>query len=256
MLLKTRRAFIRECLFAGLAGSSLVGNFSMQTANANPAPRIPVLLYHQVGDAGGHLTVTAKGFDTDLSLLEEEGFQSISLAQFQAALRGEPVSLPQRPILLTFDDGYLDNYLNAFPILRKHKMSAVFYVITSLINEYDRLAVGHIREMASAGMFFGSHTVSHRSLGDLEPNEIDTELIRSKKVMEDVLRQKVDTVAYPKGSFNPMTIQSAENMGYWGGFSIHPGVCTPDINPYALRRIPVFSFDSNVFRAMAKRGRA
>lgn len=247
---------MRDALFAGLFGTSITAGFPLQSANANPAPRIPVLLYHQIGDAGGHLSVTPRGFDTDLSLLEEEGFQSISLAQFQAALRGGPVTLPQRPILLTFDDGYLDNYLNAFPILRKHNMSAIFYVITGLINEYDRLAVGHIREMAAAGMSFGSHTVSHRSLGDLEPHEIEIELLQSKKVMEEVLRQKIDTIAYPKGSFNPLTIQSAEKINYWGGFSIHPGVCTPDINPYALRRIPVFSFDSNVIRAMAKRGRA
>jgi peptidoglycan/xylan/chitin deacetylase (PgdA/CDA1 family) len=254
--MSSRRDFLKKCLAIGAMGSFLPTVSGTATSHARGIPRIPVLLYHRIGDTGGHLTVTTDQFDDDLSRLADEGYESIPLHLFQSALRGDEVILPQRPIVITFDDGYLDNYLNAFSVLRKHNMTATFFIITSLLGEYDRLAVGHIREMQAAGMTFGSHTVSHRSLGDLEQTEVEAELKRSKIVMEDLLRRKIDYIAYPKGSFNPLTIQAAENIGYRGGFSIHPGVCTSDTNPYILRRIPVFSFDSNVMRAMAKRGRA
>lgn len=252
----SRRDFLKNCLAMSAIGAFLSTGSDFSIVQAAGAPRIPVLLYHRIGDTGGHLTIETDQFDADLSRLKDEGYESISLHLFQSALRGDEVALPQKPVVITFDDGYLDNYLNAFSVLRKHHMTATFFIITSLVGEYDRLAVGHIREMQAAGMTFGSHTVSHRSLGDLEQFEVEAELKKSKIVMEEVLRRKVDYIAYPKGSFNPLTIQAAENLGYRGGFSIHPGVCTNDTNPYILRRIPVFSFDSNVMRAMAKRGRA
>lgn len=254
--MSSRRDFLKKCLAVGAMGSFFSTGSSSSVSHANGMPRIPVLLYHRIGDTGGHLTVTTDQFDADLASLKDEGYESISLHHFQSALRGDEVTLPRKPIVITFDDGYLDNYLNAFSVLRRHSMTATFFIITSLVGDYDRLAIGHIREMQAAGMSFGSHTVSHRSLGDLEQHEVEMELKRSKIAMEDLLRRKIDYIAYPKGSFNPLTIQAAENIGYRGAFSIHPGVCTSDTNPYILRRIPVFSFDYNVMRAMAKRGRA
>jgi len=251
----SRRQFIGNCV-ASVSAIGLWDLFSsVPVAKAADGLDIPVLLYHRVGDMGGDLTITTDKFAEDLARLREMGYSTISLETFRRYKVDPETPLPEKPIMISFDDGYLDNYLNAYLILRKYGMTAAFYIITSLVGEEDRLAVGHIREMAANGMSIGSHTVSHRQLGDLGVEEATNEMSLSRLYLEGMLQKPVQFIAYPKGSYNQFTGKVANESGYWGGFSILPGTCSRGTNPYVLRRIPVFSFDGDIGRTMTKRGR-
>jgi len=250
-----RRTFLKHCALSAAAfacGSILT---PLQKVSAAFESRIPVLLYHRVGDTGGALTVTPERFSWDLTRLKANGYQTISLEQFQNFLDNKGNSLPENPVLITFDDGYRDNYDNAYPILKKQDMKASFYIITSLVGADDRLNVAQIKEMAANGMSFGSHTVSHRSLETMDREEMQNELAISRSYLEGLLERQIRFVAYPKGSYNSDTIFAANEVGYQGAFSVLPGTCSKETNPFVLRRIPVFSFDGDVFRAIAKRSR-
>lgn len=248
----SRRQFIKNCI-ASVAAVSLAGSFPlMSTADAFSAVDIPVLLYHRVGDTEGPLTVTPERFAMDLARLRDSGYSTITLETFRKFITNSDIALPEKPIMISFDDGYLDNFMNAYPILRRYGMTAAFYIITGMVNEEDRLAVGHIREMSANGMSIGSHTVSHRALGELDNEAALSELVLSRAYLEGMLQKSVDFVAYPKGSYNESTGTEADEAGYSGGFSVIPGTCSHNISPFVLRRIPIFSFDGDVRRIVMK----
>jgi peptidoglycan/xylan/chitin deacetylase (PgdA/CDA1 family) len=247
----SRRNFLYKCILTTIAlGISSLGS----RTQASGASDIPVLLYHRVGDTQGHMTVTPKRFATDLGNLKNMGFSTINLDLFRRYLADPETPLPENPLMISFDDGYRDNFLNAYPILREYGMTAAFYIITGMVGEEDRLTSAHIREMATNGMSIGSHTVSHRALGELETEEAAAELSLSRLFLEGLLQRPVNFVAYPKGSYNEFTAKLANESAYNGGFSVEYGTCTQSSNPYALRRIPVFSFDREIKQTMLKRG--
>ncbi|MHC1761992.1 MAG: polysaccharide deacetylase family protein [Negativicutes bacterium] len=248
----TRRRFLTNSILSA-ASIGMSAFLSPYPATFAEKIDIPVLLYHRIGDTDSHLSIASDKFAADLTWLREKGYETISLEKFRQFRLDSETLLPESPVLITFDDGYLDNYLNAYAVLRQYGMTAAFFVITGMIGEEDRLTAGHIREMATNGMSIGSHTVSHRSLGDMDVEEAANEMSLSRLYLEGLLQQPVRFIAYPKGSFNESTAQIANEAAYWGGFSVMTGTCSRDTNPYVLRRIPVFSFDGNVGRAMAKR---
>ena len=227
---------------------------SISRANAGNNFDIPVILYHRIGDTEGPLTISPKKFESDLMRLQEMGYSTITLDIFRSLLSHTEIELPEKPIMISFDDGYLDNFMNAYPILRKYGMSAAFYIITSMIGGEDRLAAGHIREMAANGMSVGSHTVSHRALGEMVYEEAENEMVLSRAYLEGLLQRTVDFISYPKGRYNQETEAAAGEAGYVGGFSIIPGTCSRNTNPYVLKRIPKFSFDGDIRLTMAKYG--
>ena len=250
----SRRTFLQKCMLTTIA-MGMTGPLSFgRRAQASGESDIPVLLYHRVGDTKGHMTVTPKRFATDLGNLKNMGFSTINLDLFRRYLADPETPLPENPLMISFDDGYLDNFLNAYPILRDYGMTAAFYIITGMVGEEDRLTSDHIREMAANGMSIGSHTVSHRALGELETEEAAAELSLSRLYLEGLLQRPVNFVAYPKGSYNEFTAKLANESAYNGGFSVEYGTCAHTSNPYALRRIPIFSFDREIKQTMLKRG--
>ncbi len=175
----TRRQFLLGCVGAFAAASGL-SVFLKNKINH----QIPILLYHRVGTEQDQLTVSIKRFEEDLLNIQREGYQTISLSQLKDLLRGSATNVPEKPIVITFDDGYLNNYTNAFPVLQKYSMTASFYIITGIIGQPDRMTISQIQEMNKATMDFGSHTITHRLLGELSPEEETVELIHTKYELE------------------------------------------------------------------------
>ena len=124
-----------------------------------------------------------------------------------------------------------------------------------MVGQPERLTAERIREMARYGMSFGSHTVSHRTLGELPVPEAQAELSLSRFELEDMLGRAIQSISYPRGSYNYDTLKLAEDNGYIDGFTTLHGKSSRSINRYVLRRIPIFSYDSDIFSLMAKRGR-
>lgn len=200
---------------------------------------IPILLYHRVGDHSDQLTVSVEHFRRDMQSLVDGGYRSLSLEQFRD-FRAWRSSLPDKSVLITFDDGYIDNYTNAFPVLQAMSLAASFFVITGPEDPQNRMTPAQQREMAAYGMSFGSHTVSHRPLGEMVGAEAGRELVRSRQTLEDQLGRAVDFIAYPRGSYSAETLALAQQAGYQGGFTVKRGYATAAQADFELRRIPVY----------------
>jgi len=252
----SRRRFIKLCAgsFVTISCSELL--FQVSTSSGAGNRKIPVLAYHRIGYTTDYLTVTPERFSNDLDSLQQRGYCSISLEEFQRFLDDRNVEMPEKPVLITFDDGYLDNFQNAYPILRKHGMIGTFFIITDMLWTKDRLTPENIVEMSQGGMSFGSHTVTHRPLAELDSAAIYDELVNSKATLESVLGKKVDAIAYPRGSYNEAVVGIAKNVGYITGFTVREGICIKESPDFELRRIPIFKYDSGVINVIANRGQS
>lgn len=215
---------------------------------------IPVLNYHQINDVDENmLTVSTTEFETQMTWLEENGYKTITISELLNALEGKE-SLPERPVLITFDDGYIDNYQCAFPILKKHNMKACIFLISEYVSLYPNyLTWEQLSEMQLSGIEFGSHTVDHNVLTELSPNSVNHELADSKSVLERRLGRRVEVLAYPCGFTNEYIKTRVNATGYRAAFTVNLGNVQPDDDLYALNRVPIFgALPHTMFRFEAR----
>jgi peptidoglycan/xylan/chitin deacetylase (PgdA/CDA1 family) len=205
---------------------------------------IPVLLYHHVSDDSSdmpELTISATEFERQMRLLQDTGFQTISLAEFLSYMKGEQVHLPEKPVVITFDDGYADNYTSALPILEKFRFKAALFMVGINFDRDKRLSRQQIREMAANGFSIEGHSMTHPDLTTLSDSNLRQEVSESKKLVEQVTHKRVDGFAYPGGFYNLATLQAVESVGYQCAFTVLTGLNRSDRdNIFLLRRIPVF----------------
>jgi peptidoglycan/xylan/chitin deacetylase (PgdA/CDA1 family) len=164
-------------------------------------------MYHHISDLPPRnaldlsLTVTPTVFGQQLDYLKTKGYHSITFNQLFNALYYQG-PLPSKPIILTFDDGYEDNYQFAYPLLREHGFSGMFYIITGKVNWEGQMTWGQLREMLQHGMQMGSHTIHHVNMGQVwqnSPEQAQQELQISKSTLEQNLRIVVQQFCYPSG---------------------------------------------------------
>ena len=215
---------------------------------------VPVLLYHHVtGDSGDmpDLTITPAEFQRQMAALKAAGFRTISPDQLLAYMKGDPAPLPDKPVLITFDDGYTDNYTNAFPILKQYDFQATLFMVGINFDRPNRLSSSQIRDMASGTFTNGSHSMTHPDLTALTPTELERQVAGSKQKAEAITHKPVDFFAYPGGFYAPSTVTAVEAAGYKGAFSVLTGLnLAGRDNIYLLRRIPVFR-DTDFDRLLA-----
>lgn len=235
------------CLLVVMVTSMAANIVAAQHSNG-----IPVLLYHHVSEDKRdlpRLTVTPGEFERHMALLKNAGFETISPQQFLAYMNHEPVTLPEKPILITFDDGYEDNYLNAFPILRQFDFSAVIFMVGVNLDRDGRLSSKQIEEMSAYGISFGGHSMTHRDLTVLQGQELLSETKEIKKTLRKVTDKDVLFFSYPYGYYNLATWEATAAAGYQAAFTVLPGLNHPDRdNVYLLRRIPIY--DTTDFTAL------
>ncbi len=174
----------------------------------NRTVNVPILMYHHVSsvapltDLNFGLTVTDENFAAQLSYLRENGYHAVLLRQVFAAMY-QGARLPSRPVVLTFDDGYFDNYTDALPILRKYHDVAEFNIISAYvgisvgINSY--MTWSQLKGLVADGMEIGSHTVDHQDLGTLTTDKVRFELRDSRHLLQQKLGVPVQFLAYPSG---------------------------------------------------------
>jgi len=247
----------RDCAAALLWGASGAG------LSRWLAPRITVILYHRVtDDARDNLTVGIAQFDRQMALLREH-CEPLSLAQ---VLSARPIPRSPRPLVaVTFDDGYLDNYLHAAPILLKHGVPAAFFVATGMIGTQRRfphdekrgnppiptMSWSQLKELQARGFTIGSHSVSHIDCAAAPRETVVAELHESR----DQLRAKLGIAdvafAYPYGGEHHMTperLSDVQAAGYVGCLSAYGGSNIGSINPYnVLRRGIHWEFTEQAF---------
>lgn len=210
---------------------------------------IPVLYYHSVRSTeDNELIISPEKLKEQLEFLKLEGYKSLSLQEFSDyILNNSPV--PEKSILITFDDGYMDNYENAFPILKELNMKAVIFCITFKLDGSYYLSEDSIKEMNNYGIDIQSHTVNHDDLSTLNYQDTFTTLKKSKENLESITNSKIYAIAYPYGKFNDSTTKAAKNAGYTLGFVTNTGLAKPSDDPLKLKRIYINSeYDLDTFK--------
>ena len=208
---------------------------------------VPVLMYHYLSEppAGANiyrvdLSVAPNRFVEHLDALRGAGYTTISLYDlYNHLLAGAP--LPARPVVLTFDDGYRDNYFNAFPRLRERGMTATFFVVTDFMDagREEYITWEMAREMQAAGMYIESHGRDHTTLQNREADYLVWQALGSQETIQFELGIAPRFVSYPAGEYDEATINVFRSAGYVAGFTTRQGDLQRSDDPFRLSRIRV-----------------
>lgn len=226
-------------LFASSISSEIPSNVVPKTLN------VPILMYHHINTSwdtndpnGFGLTVTPIQFEKQVSYLASNGYSTINLSDLYKALYQDGV-LPEKPIILTFDDGYRDNYDYAYKILAKYGKKGTFFVISDAIGTNSYLTADQIKEMSDAGMDIQSHTKTHAELAKADIAKLTVELGIAKKEIEKLTEKPVYFIAYPFGQYNERTIRVAKSQGYLAGLSTAYDRIQDNAKMFDLKRVSI-----------------
>lgn len=209
--------------------------------------RIPILMYHYVSSLPENadqyridLTIEPALFDAHMAYLRDNGYTTISLYQLHEALL-TGTRLPEKPIILTFDDGYSDHYVNVFPILQKYGFIGTFFVITGRLDNNDSgyLTWSQISEMQAAGMSMESHSKSHPDLRNRDYDFLVYELLGSLESIRDHVNQQPHMFAYPSGRYDDYTLDVLETLPVWRAVTTQHGSLYTTDNYLELPRLRV-----------------
>jgi len=234
--------------------------------DGEPERTLRVLMYHKVNDLWPNpTTVPTAVFEEQMSLLEDLGYVPVGLdAVLDHYLQG--ASLPERAVLLTFDDGYRDNLQNALPILRRHGYPAVLFVPIGYLDgeralpHEESLRVLGVRnetvdwddlaELEAGGIRIESHGIGHRPLSELDPAEATREIALSKIRLEERLGREVEAFAFVKGShadYRPEHASLVQQAGYRIAFTSVSGANGPATDRFRLKRYNVEPYPARTF---------
>ena len=213
----------------------------------NPGAR--VLMYHRVTDLGefDQLTVTPSRFEDQLRELK---------SKHRVVTLSEALSSEDSTVVITFDDGYLDNFQEAVPLLQKFGLPAIIYLTSDFVDQKashpryktnDRLHMdwSEVRELQAEGLIsFGSHTCTHPMLSELSDADSRAEIIDSKHRLEDKLGAQLKSFAYPNGNYGQREVELVEQAGYLHAVTVKPGVNRGGVDNFQLRRTEVTDRDS------------
>lgn len=203
-----------------------------------PGTGVPILAYHQINSAAEIYSVDPADFEQQMQYLANHGYTAVSLSELFDAREGTG-RLPEKPVIITFDDGYADNYLTALPILEKYRMKSTVFIITSQVGQPEYLTWEQIRDMQARATEIASHTHSHMALNQIDQAMVAQELRRSKQLLEEQLQQPVEFLAYPFGQYNQHTLAAAQQAGYRGACTGLPGLGATAGDAYQLKRVNV-----------------
>lgn len=235
--------------------------------NQSEKKKIPVLMYHSIADGCNtefkSFTVSPQAFSDQIAYLAAHNYTPITVTRLIQARQRKGFALPERPVVITFDDGFADFFTHALPILKRFSFPATLYITTSFINgtslwldhlkEEKRpiLTWKQINEIHASGIECGAHTHTHPKL-DLLPfarakNEIET----SKKILEDHLGQEILTFAYPFGNFTLRVRKAVQQAGFQSACAVRYAMSPENDNPFSLARLFVpWEMDIEGFAAL------
>lgn len=209
---------------------------------------VPILMYHYISipPAGAdtyriNLSVPPDTFRAQMKWLKDNGYEPITLTRLIYALNIGWPPLPDKPIILTFDDGYLDNYETAFPILKEMGFTGTFFVLTGFIdrNQPGYMTWSQLEEMSKAGMDIEVHGVEHDDMSGRDANWLAQNLGTASQAIQQHLGYQPRFLAYPSGQFDPLTITVANQTGYWAAVTTIFGSHQQKDALYELQRLRI-----------------
>jgi len=216
---------------------------------------VPILYYHLIGAPPAGATrdsiwMEPERFDRQLGLLRRFGYRDITPDAFMECL--ETGRRPEgRRVMITFDDGHLDNFTVARPILMRHGFRAVIFVVAGSVGGRLKLRASvdpagepimtaeQLRELAREGHAIGSHGMTHANLAQMSDDEAREELTRSKATLEAIIQRPVLYYSFPYGSFRPAHLAMLERAGYRAAFSTVRGRAHALEERFCLKRVPI-----------------
>ena len=217
-------------------------------------PKAIILMYHNIdnppkGARIPNLYVTPRMFRFQMWYLKAAGFRVLSIQNLVAAV--DAGDARHNIAAITFDDGYMDFYKNAYPVLKRYGYPSTVYVVSKLVGK-DNVWDAHneniakplmdrkaLIEISKKGVQIGSHTKTHPELTRILPGEQNEEISASKKDLEELLDHPVDTFCYPGGDYNEQVKEAVKMAGYHNAVTTRRGQVEKGYDPFALRRIPI-----------------
>jgi peptidoglycan/xylan/chitin deacetylase (PgdA/CDA1 family) len=209
--------------------------------------RVPIVMYHYISsppdDADAYrrdLSTPPDAFRAQMEYLFYQGYSAIALDDLdRALLTGMP--LPAKPIILTFDDGYVDQYSHAFPILREFGFSGTFFIITARADAGDPayLSWSQIAEMAAAGMHMASHTKDHPDLRGRDYDFLVYQILGSLESLAAYTGRMPDAFAYPAGQYDDAVLAVLETTPVRRAVTTQPGMLHTTDNRLELARLRI-----------------
>lgn len=245
--MSARKSVHYRVLLLSLLGALIGSGIAAAQDGTLRRVRVPILMYHYVGplpqDADPlrtGLTVRTDEFRDQLTWLRREGYSSISFDQLFAAL-DEGAPLPDKPVILSFDDGYRDHFTVALPLLLEAGFAGTFFVISERVDAQDpnHLDREQVAAMAAEGMTMESHSRSHRDLAGRDRDTLVFELLGSRETLEAYTGRAPVTVAWPFGSHDALARQVAREAGYRMAVSTRAGVLHSNTGLFDLARIRI-----------------
>jgi len=218
----------------------------------------PILMYHAFSskaERASRYILPQHRFTQQMALLKLLGYQTITLEEYLDYLTTYRL-VPERSLVITIDDGYLDNFQLALPVLHRFGLKATIFIVSDMLggsNNWDEvspltgrplMSVSQACELQQAEISLGSHTCTHPMLTEISPEQSWEEIYRSKAVLEREFGAPVQTFAYPHGSVNSSILDQVRQAGYLGACSVKRGLNTPAAPQFALYRTDVFGSTS------------
>ncbi len=212
----------------------------------------PILMYHSVAFSfeapfPGCVRIRPSVFAKQMQYLKDHRYQVMDLdVLFQKVVEGE--SLPPKTVAITFDDGYLDNYVNAFPILKFYGFPATIFLVTHNIgNDPKFITWDHAREMEKNGIRFGNHTATHPHLPSSSLEIVRQEILEAKEKLSKELQNPSQILCYPFGEYTMQIQRLAQECGYEGAVATSVDGELPLADRYAFRRLKISESAQNKF---------
>src|SRR5690606_38849174 len=239
-----RKSFAIAIGFIAVIAISIVAIFGMTTHK----PRgVVVLMYHDFGYKGNPSVINAEVFDDQMNALYENDFNIISIEQYVDYMEGR-IDLPEKSVLITFDDGYLDFYEIAYPILQTYQFPATNFIIVKSSDEPNPDHLPHLtwdqmREMKANGMSFYNHTYDYHKMLNIDDNKsqmlanhmegetteqykarVKEDLLKAHEILVRELGEQDNILAFPYGAFSDELLEVMEEIGIDHAFTIRPGL--------------------------------
>jgi peptidoglycan/xylan/chitin deacetylase (PgdA/CDA1 family) len=215
---------------------------------------LPILMYHSISPTAApgfsRFAMHPADFASHMAFLAGAGYRTLTVAEAMSA-RDRRQPLPERSVVLTFDDGFADFHTTALPILSQHRLRATLYVTTGYVggtgrwladcDEQDRQMIGwsQLREVAAEGVEIGAHSHTHPQLDRLDTTRLAAEIRRPKVLLEDRLGLPVNSFAYPFGYWDRTTRRAVEAAGYESACGVDDLPSHSGENRLALPRLTV-----------------
>ncbi|MBD0379556.1 polysaccharide deacetylase family protein [Paenibacillus sp. WST5] len=205
---------------------------------------IPVLNYHSIGNEPGNtLVLHPDKLAKQLEYLKEHEYTPLTMSDFILILE-KKLTPPSKPVLLTFDDGYTDNYELAMPLLKQYGYPATLFMSPGAVGQPDYLNWEQVKEMHEAGWDIHPHGMTHPYLSKLSVEKQKEEITEARRLIEEQLGTTADVFCYPYGAFNSKTLTILKDAGFRYAFTIEQGRTTSSQKPFQLKRIYVNGEDS------------